>query len=446
MLTLTTITYKLDKRFRLEFTNDWEGKYYHLPIINGDLTPLCYIPPASSGSVLCISGIPTGYSSSRIYELLVKNTYWIGKIYLLDAPKWLMDKIEEVEACNEDFGLSFAIEKNNANNIHNITPNLSKYIPEDNAVLFLSEQDMEKYKDYFPSNHIGLYINDGKNDDTFIANNTESLINGIVEVKKGNITIFLPHGTQSELQKANEIEIEKELKEKYGVEEVNLFALHWFLYQNTESAYRRMMIKNLGYNKIITTNSTGILKPEDSTERLQVIDCKVMLEEYLKENNQFNINFMNQKHPSRFAALESHSNISVRELGVLNLNIDHFSHEGKALETGILLNTCETIEIIDISTMAMLFQVQIPKVKTWQISVLLTSTKWEMKFSTIEEAFDFIDNKLFQKMIESEAMERELCPEIAKLRNLHLEGMHEKLSTDLKMEALRKNPLSQITL
>ena len=155
---------------------------------------------------------------------------------------------------------------------------------------------------------------------------------------------------------------------------------------------------------------------------------------------------MNQKHPSRFAALESYSNISVRELGVINYNINNFSHDGKTLETGIILNTCETIEIIDISTMAVLFQVQIPKVKTWQTSVFQQKGFIEMKFSTIERAYDFIDNELFRKMIESEAMERELCPEIAKLENIRLEGLHEKLSTDLKMEALRKNPFSQITL
>ena len=37
-------------------------------------------------------------------------------------------------------------------------------------------------------------------------------------LKSVNYAIFLPHGTQSELQKANKVS--KELKEKYGVEEV----------------------------------------------------------------------------------------------------------------------------------------------------------------------------------------------------------------------------------
>jgi hypothetical protein len=194
-----------------------------------------------------------------------------------------------------------------ATTLDDITVNLSKYIPEDNAVLFLSEQDMEKYKDYFPSNHIGLYINDGKNDETFIANNTESLINGIVEVKKRNATIFLKHGTQSEIQKANEVG--KELQEKYSVKEMKVFALHCFkkfdydwrfdflrnIIEEEENAkgiwqgdkfgelVNNEIPKRVFINKIITTNSTGILKPQNIS--LQVIDCKEILEEYLNENN-----------------------------------------------------------------------------------------------------------------------------------------------------------------
>ena len=38
------------------------------------------------------------------------------------------------------------------------------------------------------------------------------------------------------------------------------------------------------FNKIITTNSTGILEVQN-TERLQVIDCKEIFEEHLNGNN-----------------------------------------------------------------------------------------------------------------------------------------------------------------
>jgi hypothetical protein len=166
-----------------------------------------------------------------------------------------------------------------------ITPNLSKYIPEDNAVLFLSADCCEKYMQCFQSHHIGLYANDGLDKVTL-----EGSINAINEFAKNPIkklTIFLTHGTQAELQKANEVE--KELQEKYGIEEVNLCVLHCFCkyIDFTNSTY----LCDLGFqnqwniNKIITTNSTGILKPEDSNERLQVINCKEIFEDFLNGNN-----------------------------------------------------------------------------------------------------------------------------------------------------------------
>ena len=130
--------------------------------------------------------------------------------------------------------------------------------------------------------------------------------------KSCEITIFLTHGTQSELQKAEEVA--KELKEKYGVEEVNVVVLHWFTFKEAlqtaklpstlqvfkdtapkqvievcerdgwDVVYRGLKQRDYPINKIITTNSTGIL-PVENNERLQVIDCKEIFEEYLKENN-----------------------------------------------------------------------------------------------------------------------------------------------------------------
>jgi len=213
--------------------------------------------------------------------------------------------------------------------LDDITPNLSKYIPEDNAVLFLSEEDCNKY--YF-TGLLNLVLNDNRFD---VKMESGATIEDVELKKKMKLTIFLPHGTQSELQKAEE-EVAKELKEKYGLEEVNVCVLHWFIEYGVlhyeilnidESDYFRKtpeeafeyiqntldcddddfiekcikeydddfqqdfekkaqsFFKSLSINKIITTNSTGILKPEDSTERLQVIDAKEIFEEYLKENN-----------------------------------------------------------------------------------------------------------------------------------------------------------------
>ena len=151
--------------------------------------------------------------------------------------------------------------------LDDITPSLSKYIPEDNAVLFLSDEDYDKYRNFFPQRPCELL--------------SEYVLKSV------NYAIFLPHGTQSELQKANEVS--KELKEKYGVEEVNLFVLHCFVkysplksneyYINDSEQYVKYSFDNF-----TTTSSTGIL-PNKDEERLQVIDCKEIFEEYLKEKN-----------------------------------------------------------------------------------------------------------------------------------------------------------------
>jgi hypothetical protein len=214
--------------------------------------------------------------------------------------------------------------------LNDITPNLSKYIPEDNAVLFLSVEDWKEYESCFLNNDIVITGESNRllgmnraNKHTYF---TEFLI---IQAKK--LTIFLPHGTQTELQKANEVA--KELKEKYDVKEVNLLTPDCFLHDsNSIDIYQYdshtcivnppPMVGNcyLGYCglqklvitkqmsrcsftgrdegfflhslswqsyndtcKLITTNSTGILEPQKS-ERLEVIDCKEIFEEYLNKN------------------------------------------------------------------------------------------------------------------------------------------------------------------
>ena len=204
--------------------------------------------------------------------------------------------------------------------LDDITPNLSKYIPEDNAVLFLNEEDYKRHKDCFIEKYVDNFLKklgfliEGRYDTIYSTRpfvydkdldfgltepypKTRNVCWGVTQTK--NITLFLPHGTQSEIQKANELE--KELKAKYGVKKVNLFVLHCFVEKkHLIKAVRPSKIDRMykyeiyGYamqklckniNKIITTNSTGILKSEESNERLQVIDSKEIFEEYLKESN-----------------------------------------------------------------------------------------------------------------------------------------------------------------
>ena len=200
-------------------------------------------------------------------------------------------------------------EKGLAITLDDITPNLSKYIPEDNAVLFLDGEKISllEYDDYYNMfsgyrdiefqrkiiegmpYHPQIYgihtigdrvsVHEHEYD---IDDYTHFTLN-ILKGKK--LTIFLHHGTQAELQKANEVA--KELGEKYKVEEVSVIALHWFGSKYEVNAFEiEYLCEDFGtlsnINKIITTNSTGILKPEDSKGRLQVIDCKEIFEEYLQ--------------------------------------------------------------------------------------------------------------------------------------------------------------------
>ena len=198
-------------------------------------------------------------------------------------------------------------QSNQVKTLDDITPNLSKYIPKDNAVLFLSEEEANKHSDNCESWF--LYQKD------FPTRRSNSEMD-IRDWK--TITIFLTHGTESELKKANEIA--EELKEEYGVEKVNIFVLHCFIHdvynynssfaddfykQNYKDAYDELCsieckpdVSKKEYktqfeaeklehkqecfiNKIITTNSTGILEPQDE-ERLQILDCYDIFNDYLK--------------------------------------------------------------------------------------------------------------------------------------------------------------------
>lgn len=247
---ITQIHDKKNELFEVEFYKDKEctevfdfiGKEnLYIKLVNGELTPLVYaIDKAPCGTKI--------YCSYANNEILNPLKIGAGKKHIQIIT------------------------------IDDITPNLSKYIPEDNAVLFLSEETNDKYK--------GMIFKSGS---ICISFTKISTLEQIEWLKQGGlfhnkVTILIDNGTQSELQKANEVA--KELKEKYGVKEVNLFVLHWFdkelyeLIQNKNGSYTSVL-KYQNFNKIITTNSTSILKPEDSNERLQVIDCKEIFEENL---------------------------------------------------------------------------------------------------------------------------------------------------------------------
>jgi hypothetical protein len=275
---LKQIHHKKNKQGIIEFTNSFESQYLYLEKLDAEV----------------------------LFELSMRvnnNTVFIPSPCTISGTT-----LHYIKECWQDNcpDSSFVF-------LDDTTPNLSKYTPKDNAVLFLSEEDKNKHKDKFQKSCVFLF-DDLKNTKYIRSDycgrcdviegiaddyrcDCDELYCGYIEYEK--ITIFLSHGTQSELQKAEEVA--KELREKYGVEEVNLFVLHCFIPFNTTKKWTigepvdfeeftlqdeiypaNKMIKHI--NKIITTNSTGILPVEDN-ERLQVIDCKEIFEEYLKENN-----------------------------------------------------------------------------------------------------------------------------------------------------------------
>jgi len=237
MKTLHTIYHKKDETFDVNFFEnaeytkafDFNGKeHLYIELINGDISPI-----------------------TAMADKLLEN----ASVYTLYIPN-----------CHKPY-------PNSIITLDDITPNLLKYIPEDNAVLFLSEEDIPYSDTQFSINFQMHYPN------------FEIFKNSNDKPKK--LTIFLRHGNQSELQKAEKVA--KYLWENFQIKP-DLFVLHCFvnkdfilnIYENslTDSCLNEAFCN---FNKIITTNSTGILKPEDSSECLQIIDCKEIFEEHLNK-------------------------------------------------------------------------------------------------------------------------------------------------------------------
>jgi hypothetical protein len=91
-----------------------------------------------------------------------------------------------------------------------------QYIPKKTAILFLTEEEEDRYAFELNQKHLSysVYPEVCVNERNWDSSNVEKLA----------ITIFLPIANNDTFIKANEVA--KELKEKYGVAEVNVFALH----------------------------------------------------------------------------------------------------------------------------------------------------------------------------------------------------------------------------
>jgi hypothetical protein len=241
---LTRIYHKKNEQFNIEFFQDKECrqafnfenvKNLYIELEEGDCTPIFKL-------------------SNKLWSLKIKaNIFtpaWYLGLYDGISSQTLLITLQDLE--NMDF---------------------SKYIPTDNAILFLNKDDADKYVDKCEAWFL------------YQENLPTRELNSQMDIRDyKKITIFIENYTESEIKKT--IDIAKNLKEEYGVEEVNVFALHCFhhFYSTKESLMKK---EKAGYsyvefiNKLITTNSTGILLAENK-ENLQVIDCYDIFNDYLK--------------------------------------------------------------------------------------------------------------------------------------------------------------------
>lgn len=145
--------------------------------------------------------------------------------------------------------------------IKNILPKWD--IPEDRAILFFNKEDCKKYKEIV-DNSVAYFTYPN------LESEEDCLNRDYFSIKDyKNISIILPELHAEDKNCSYHInninKVCKELKEKYGIESIELFVSHCFV--------DIVNNKNIFYiDKITTTNSTGILEVQNN-ERLTVIDC-----------------------------------------------------------------------------------------------------------------------------------------------------------------------------
>ncbi len=87
--------------------------------------------------------------------------------------------------------------------------------------------------------------------------------------------------------------------------------------------------------------------------------------------------------------LEHFDNIIVREIGVINYNIENSKDGREKVQTAEIRNVCEAFEIIDEQKMIVLFEITMPKIKSWQISVK-DKNGLVFKYKDFDDVYDLI--------------------------------------------------------
>ena len=260
---ITRIYHKKNQQFETEFYQDKECQKafnfenienLYIELKDGDCTPIFSL-------------------SNKLWSLNIKANIF--------TPIWYLGLYDGISSQTPLITLNDVLDDIDLT-LDNDNIDLSKYISTSSAILFLSEEEANKHSDNCENWFFWfLYQKD------FPVRQSRSEMD-IRDWK--TITIFLTHGTESELQKANEIA--QELREKYGIDEVNLFVLHCFGYLygddyiivgfKKENNFNTRLILDKFIDKVIATNSTGISEPQVFQERLQILDCYDIFNNYLK--------------------------------------------------------------------------------------------------------------------------------------------------------------------
>ena len=205
MKEIKVLQYKKNSKFEIEFTNleeIKEGDKCVLFLKDGALSPIFYLDPLKipENIKLFIPALTDIKIIDRVILHLTDDGYDENPLYTFDADSDL--------------------EKN-------ILPKWN--IPEDKAVLFLSESDCDKYKSL--SKKSSIYFYDKKVLYRYLGNGSRREIFSVTEFK--NLLIIIPQLHAEDKSCHYHIEninkICKELKEKYGVERIELFVSHCFV-------------------------------------------------------------------------------------------------------------------------------------------------------------------------------------------------------------------------
>ena len=126
-------------------------------------------------------------------------------------------------------------------NFHYITPDWSKYIAKDNAVLFLSDEDADRYSNSYDDVNLVTY-----------KNAVYHLEDENVFKRSGKTSIILPSIHSQNIQEISNIT--NDLKENYGVEYVEIVTLDCYL-KNLYTEYRIRFYRNIDFKKYRDVNT-----------------------------------------------------------------------------------------------------------------------------------------------------------------------------------------------